>query len=1289
MSGALLGQIINGYEIREQIGAGGFGVVYRAVQPAVGRDVAIKVILPEHAAQPDFCRRFEQEARLVARLEHPHIIPLYDYWQDDLGAFLVFRWLPRTLRDALMEHPLHPEAAARLLDQIASALHAAHQGGVIHRDIKPENLLLDADGNAYLADFGIAKLLDAASLTLEGQFVGSLAYVAPEQIDGGAATPQTDIYSLGLVIYEALTGRRAIQGDTASSLIQQQLHGALPSVRERNPTLPPAFDAVLAVAAAKNPADRHPTAIRFAQAFRAALPAPRSQQPLAEPLTEREQEILRLIAQGLTNAVIAEQLYLTVETVKWYKKQIYSKLDAHSKEMALAQARAFGLLEPEPEPNVPQPKDARSVTVAAAVAAVPALRLPVQTTPFFGREVEIAALLTLLRQDPPCLITVLAPGGMGKTRLALEVAGRAAAYFSDGVEYVSLVQVASPAQLVSAIAQAVRVSLTGQEEPRTQLVNHFRSRRVLLVLDNFEHLLEGADLISDILHAAPEVGILVTSRERLNLSTETIFTLGGLDVPSASASESDLPASSAVRLFVGSARRVHGSVPFPGEDLRRIAEICRLVGGMPLAILLAASWTEMLSIAEVIEEVRGGLDALESQWRDLPERQRSIRAVFDATWARLSDKERAIMMRLSVFRGGFTRRAAEQIAGASLRLLASLINKALLVMDADGRCTVHELLRQYAAEHLTVAGAEADAHAAHSAYYLEALTRAEPELIAHNQLAVLADVRIDLENVRAAWDRAAETGDFARLAQALHPLWLYYFYGGAYLDGEALFAALAGRLRQIAPAPERDALLFDALTHQAMLAIPMFERVRANSLLDEARQLQSPAIDDRRLAFYWLTRGYRNPWEDEADRAQALSEAVRLYRKVHDIWGDLMCIVLLKWARSYHDYPPDTLDVLARALSTAHSLGDSFIIARLLTLTGLALQQLDSDNRATIASFEQVLALRRAQANPYYIAGALINLALQHAAVGQFELALRELYEAMDIRRRQGATHNTVGLDDIGEIHLRMGLLDEARLVFEEAYAIVRDTAQHAWRNIYRLYLMDVDYAAGDYAAVEARAMELLGENGSAESGERRHQMTVVLALAGLAAAADGRTADAETWFDRADAYSQGDQTRNGAHYVEIMRAQMLLAGGDPAAALHRLENAVRYTREDYLEDLSQGWERYFGLAYGLTAQSRAALRQGDSDLAVSSCLEALSWATRKRIDAFALLGLIAAAEIEASVDHQDRALAIIQLVAQHPHTFAADRAEALRLLASYGAAVDPTVSHSDLWSIVRDLLDS
>src|SRR5258708_35151581 len=195
---------VKGYELREQVGAGGFGAVYRAYQPSVGREVAVKVILPQHANHPDFIRRFELEAQLIARLEHPHIVPLYDYWRDPEGAYLVMRWLPGSLRAAIERGPWSVEAAARLLDQIASALTIAHREGVIHRDIKPDNILLDEDENAYLADFGIAKDLSVGGATEEGALIGSPAYITPVQIKGEVVTPPPDIYTLGLVMYEIL-----------------------------------------------------------------------------------------------------------------------------------------------------------------------------------------------------------------------------------------------------------------------------------------------------------------------------------------------------------------------------------------------------------------------------------------------------------------------------------------------------------------------------------------------------------------------------------------------------------------------------------------------------------------------------------------------------------------------------------------------------------------------------------------------------------------------------------------------------------------------------------------------------------------------------------------------------------------------------------------------------------------------------------------------------------------------------------------------------------------------------
>ena len=198
------GQHVRGYELLQRIGAGGFGAVYRAHQSVVKRDVAVKVILPDLANSPEFIRRFEFEAELVARLEHPYIVPLYDYWREPGGTYLVMRWLRGgSARDALRQGSFGLESAALLLDQVAAALTVAHTAEVIHRDRKPSNILLDDEGNAYLADFGIATdLRRAEGNGLEGEAgIGSPAYLAPEQARGEAPTPQTDIYSLGVTLY--------------------------------------------------------------------------------------------------------------------------------------------------------------------------------------------------------------------------------------------------------------------------------------------------------------------------------------------------------------------------------------------------------------------------------------------------------------------------------------------------------------------------------------------------------------------------------------------------------------------------------------------------------------------------------------------------------------------------------------------------------------------------------------------------------------------------------------------------------------------------------------------------------------------------------------------------------------------------------------------------------------------------------------------------------------------------------------------------------------------------------
>jgi serine/threonine protein kinase/WD40 repeat protein len=266
----LRGRRLRGYELIERLGEGAFGVVHRAYQAGVGRDVAIKVIHRRLANNPEFVRHFEQEARLVARLEHPYIVPLYDYWREPDGAYLSMRYLPGGSLRARIERdgPLSAELASAVLDQVAGALSAAHRHGVIHRDVRPANILFDEDGNAFLSDFGIAKEVATAG-ALNRRAGGLVFYLAPEEVRDEGVSPATDVYSLGLVLYEMLAGEHPFADTPPSEVRDRQLHEAVPAIDNVRPDLPDGISGVIGRATNKDPAARYAGPAELAATFRA------------------------------------------------------------------------------------------------------------------------------------------------------------------------------------------------------------------------------------------------------------------------------------------------------------------------------------------------------------------------------------------------------------------------------------------------------------------------------------------------------------------------------------------------------------------------------------------------------------------------------------------------------------------------------------------------------------------------------------------------------------------------------------------------------------------------------------------------------------------------------------------------------------------------------------------------------------------------------------------------------------------------------------------------------------
>lgn len=412
--------------------------------------------------------------------------------------------------------------------------------------------------------------------------------------------------------------------------------------------------------------------------------------------------------------------------------------------------------------------------------------LPHATAPFVNRVREIDEITQRLN-DPNCrLLTLVGPGGIGKTRLASQVAAACADQFDDGVYFVPLQPLDTPDFIASAIADALRFPFSSGSDPQQQLRQYLREKTLLLLLDNFEHLLDGAELLTDILAAAPDVKLLVTSREVLNLQEEWRYSVSGLHYPETTTA--DQPGSySAVQLFIERARQVHGSLSLADEQTD-VIRICQLVNGMPLALELAAGWAKALMPKEIVIEIQRSLDFLSTSVRNVPQRHQSITAVFEQTWQRLTAEERRVFSALSIFSGSFQREAAEAVAGVSLRVISALVDKSLLTREPNGRYQIHELLRQYAQAQLETTPHETiRVRDLHATYYAHFLNEREGALNGGRQQAACLEIEAEIDNIRAAWSWAVEHSMLQLINQSFRSLFQFYIIQSRLLEAISTF----------------------------------------------------------------------------------------------------------------------------------------------------------------------------------------------------------------------------------------------------------------------------------------------------------------------------------------------------------------------------------------------------------------------------------------------------------------------------------------------------------------------
>ncbi len=843
--------------------------------------------------------------------------------------------------------------------------------------------------------------------------------------------------------------------------------------------------------------------------------------------------------------------------------------------------------------------------------------LPVQNTPFIGRDEELAEIIKLLQTPETRLLTLLGPGGIGKTRLSLEAAREQLDRFANGVYFVALAPHDSPDFIIPALAEALRFSFFGAEPPREQILNFLREKQLLLVMDNFEHLTSGASLIADILQIAPGIKVIASSRERLRLQSEWVYEVRGMRCPEVVISD-DINNYSAVKLFMQSARRVQPGFELDDENCQCIGKITRMVEGLPLGIELAAAWLETLTPSEIVDEIERSLDFLETDLRDVPERQRSIRAVFEYSWNLLTDDERDAFTKLSVFRDGFTRHAAEKVVNASLRTLTTLVNKSLLRRASDGRYHVHELLRQYALEHLSaVPEAYEKTLDQHIGYFTAYVKQRESEVNGQNQRTALNEIDVEIENIRAAWSWSLEHRKYAELHQMLEPLNVFYVSLGRFKEGAELFSDLEEKLTR---EPADDLLLWRT-------------RMRVGWM-------------DGRMAAYEQGKANIHP---------ALEVFRRLDNKVEMIESLIgLCYI----AMMQGDYE-DSAKYGDEALKLSEELGIKQVTTMIWAHMGY-LAYLRSDYAGGKEIYERLFAHGAA---PMQKAYGMSNLGEILREMGDLEQAGRMFRESYAIfkefgnRRGMGFTSN-----NLGGVYFRQGDYDQAERHFRESYTISKDVGDrsgigHALSALGNLafFLHDYEKAKNLYQGVLAVRREIGNQREIAES----------LTDLGSVAMALNQIDDGQRFYEEVLAISQKIGDRLGS-------ASALFGLGE-IKAHHRDAEGARSNFEQVLA-IAQEVGNNALIAQSIAGLAEVAIYEGDYDRAGNYYLQVLRMARASESIFIMALSILSFAAIRMARGQLESAVELVALTHQYAHSLPITDEKAKQIIAKLQTELSPEV---------------